>query len=118
MESTVQLNVRIDKDLRDAGNAALESKGLSPSTFIRGIWNRLAQRGEALESLCEIVDDSKVSAPAAIDPLEQGQLLYTHLLHDVGLNETTRLSFGSGDDKSRLEEALYEQWHEKGLAHG
>lgn len=56
-----QINVRIDKDLKQAGDAVLAGEGMSPSEVVRALWNKLAQHGEALDEVKRVLfggDDS------------------------------------------------------------
>ena len=48
---TVQINVRLEQPLKQAGNAALASIGLSPSAAIRALWEKAARRGKDLEEV-------------------------------------------------------------------
>lgn len=77
----VQLNVRMERRLRNAGNDALASKGWSPSEFIRAAWEQLAARGPAFDALLEAVQgDSRLHAEQtshAADALGEDALLAT-----------------------------------------
>lgn len=49
IQDMVQLNVRMERSLREAGNAALADMGYAPSEYIRELWSRLAEgRGLAV----------------------------------------------------------------------
>ena len=50
-----QINVRIDKDLKLAGDAVLVGEGISPSEVVRALWNKLAQHGEALDEVKRVL---------------------------------------------------------------
>lgn len=118
---TVQLNVRMERSLRDAGNAALESKGVSPSAFVRAVWEKLAQKGESLEEALNLYLRSQSGAKAQlpdVGPIEQGQSLYARLLHDVGV-ESVNIpdAFWAETYDQTCERAVMEHWYEKGLDH-
>lgn len=49
--STAQINVRLDRALKTAGDEALAEAGISPSEAVRALWDKLAKRGESLEAL-------------------------------------------------------------------
>ena len=118
MSSTVQLNVRMDQSLRDAGNAALAGRNLSPSSFVRAAWEKLAQRGEQLEILLDAVFD-KTDHDASQNPVELGQTLYATFLHDAGLEGRTldeAIEERSFDEMA--EDSLIERWRERGLDRG
>ena len=46
-----QINVRIDRTLKEAGDAALAEAGISPSQVVRGLWGKLAERGTSLDEV-------------------------------------------------------------------
>lgn len=119
MSNTVQLNVRMERSLRDAGNAALEYQNISPSVFVRAVWEKLAQRGQALEDAVELFlgEPERLNAGSdELSPVDQGQALYNTLLQDVGLDGANLqgLYDSWGHDDMR-ENALVERWCERGL---
>ena len=122
MNPTVQLNVRMSRELRDAGNAALEGRGISPSAFVREVWRRLAQRGEQLESMLDatygVGHDSADGISSRENPIARGQALYARLLDDLGLGDVTKeRAIDSRPYDVILEDSLIERWEEKGLLH-
>ena len=48
---SAQLNVRMDEQLKQSGDAALASIGFSPSETIRIIWKKASLRGKDLEEV-------------------------------------------------------------------
>lgn len=46
-----QINVRIDRDLKEEGDAVLAEAGISPTQIVRELWGKLAQRGDALDEV-------------------------------------------------------------------
>ena len=118
MSSTVQLNVRMDQALRDAGNAALDSMNLSPSTFVRTIWERLAQRGEKLEVLLDAVFDT-TEQHTEQSPIEHGQTLYAAFVQEAGLEcRAHGVTSEERSFKEMVEDSLIERWEERGLDRG
>lgn len=115
MANIVQLNVRMDQSLRDAGNAALSSKRLSPSVFVRAAWEKLAQRGESLEVLLDAVF-GKAEQAKEQSPVESGQLLYTAFVRDVGLEGRALDATTEGRSFGEIaEDSIMERWRERGL---
>ena len=119
MNDTVQLNVRMERSLRDAGNAALERKGISPSAFVRAVWERLAQRGQALEDAVELflVEPERLDeAPNGRSLVDQGQELYAILLRSTGLDAANlQDAYDGWEHENMRDNALTERWHERGL---
>ena len=56
-----QINVRIDRKLKDEGDAVLAEAGLSPTQIVRDLWGKLAQRGTSLEEVIEALGASGYS---------------------------------------------------------
>lgn len=118
MTTSVQLNVRMEQSLRDAGNAALDSKGLSPSAFVRAVWEKLAQRGEALETLLDAVFD-KAEQHDEQSPIAHGQALYATFLHDACLEDRVRKApVEERTFDEMVEDSVVERWNERGLGNG
>ena len=46
-----QINVRIERSLKDEGDAVLAEAGVSPSQIVRDLWGKIAQRGDALDEV-------------------------------------------------------------------
>lgn len=51
MSTEAQINVRLDRSLKERGDAALSQIGLSPSAAVRLLWGRAAERGESLAAV-------------------------------------------------------------------
>ena len=51
-----QVNVRMDPDLKTAGDEALASIGFSPSGAVRALWRRAAERGEGLHKVQQLMN--------------------------------------------------------------
>ena len=122
---TVQLNVRMDRELRDAGTAALESKGLSPSEFVRALWQKAARRGPSLDQVVHAAQDAEPTIaavedrPAGYDPVDRGQLLYAECLSQLGLDaDGVALSMPQEDYDEMIGDAISAKWEERGLRHG
>lgn len=53
--TTAQINVRLDARRKEAGDAALREAGISPSEIVRALWNKVAQRGQALQDVMDVL---------------------------------------------------------------
>ena len=51
MESSTQINIRMDRSLKEAGDAALAQIGLNPSQAVRALWEKASHRGKDLEEV-------------------------------------------------------------------
>ena len=52
---TAQINVRLDARRKEAGDAALREVGISPSEIVRALWDKVAQRGQALQDVVDVL---------------------------------------------------------------
>lgn len=53
--TTAQINVRLDAHRKEAGDAALREAGISPSEIVRALWDKVAQRGQALQDVMDVL---------------------------------------------------------------
>lgn len=53
--ATTQINVRIDRKLKDSGDAALSGAGLTPSEAIRALWELAVRLKETPEALRDVL---------------------------------------------------------------
>ncbi|WP_165443571.1 hypothetical protein [Olsenella sp. Marseille-P4559] len=112
--ASVQVNVRMDKALRDAGDAGLAAMGVSPTQAVRAVW-RLAAAGpagiDALERLFAAdVPASGADASSDENPLRQGWDLFSAACDRLGLDasaaERDAASVPGGSDAELLEREL------------
>ncbi len=64
-----QVNVRMDRELKERGDATLRLVGSSPVKIIRQLWEHLATGGDAYERIMEVLHPAQDVVPA-IDPHE------------------------------------------------
>ena len=113
-----QMNVRIDRALKERGDAALLAAGFSPTEAIRALWHlacgsehdlgelaKLLSRGRALERGEAVQTD--------VGPLEAGWALYAGACAELGFSP---MATAVPSDKELLEQALLDRLVEKGLA--
>ena len=115
---TAQLNVRMDKALKEAGDAALSSIGLSPSDAVRALWHKAALRGESLETLGAWLkgESSEASEGKGLeweDPFEEGRNLVLSKLEQMGVTDFTTPVSASDDELYEM--AMTERMAERGL---
>ena len=80
----MQMNTRIDDDLKLGGDAVLRRYGLTPSSAVRALWQYLV----TTNSLPEFLLDERPKHSAANDALERaeaGQGLALKLAHEAGM---------------------------------
>ena len=118
MAATVQLNVRIDKDLKSSGDAALALIGLSPTKAVRALWEKAARRGKDLEEVAALLSPSARKGPElavaqADDAVRRGWDFMEEAYASLGIDPSATRDY---PDEEMLEAALEERLAERGLA--
>ena len=116
MEATVQLNVRMSRELKKSGDEALALIGLSPTAAVRALWEKASRRGEDLEQVAQLLAPAKKEAYSTQgehnDPFAEIHAEIDAFYRQHGIDPKSKWEY---DDKELLEEALYERFVEKGL---
>ena len=120
MSDMIQLNARIDRELKAAGDSALSLIGLSPSQAVRALWEKAARRGKDLEEVAQLLSPSAQrgsnagASDEAQDVIRQGWELMDGVYASLGVDPELERDLPSDDDL--LESALCERMAERGLA--
>lgn len=107
-----QLNVRIPRALKDAGDAALASVGVSPSEAVRALWEKASGRGEGLSQAMQLLF-SPATSPAP-EPDLPGPGIVDEALAQLGLSSPADTR-PSPTDNELLEASMEERLQERGL---
>ena len=119
MEATVQLNARMNRELKKAGDEALARIGLSPTEAVRALWAKAAKRGADLEEVAELLAPVEAAEEKhkldTDNPFAETWEMMDDLYRQVGADPRQTRSQDEINDKELLEEALYERMAERGL---
>lgn len=116
-----QLNVRMDRTLKEAGDSELASRGILPSQIVRSLWERLAQRGSAAQEIIDVLGadvrdskhDEEIDRKLAI--LECTEQRTNEFVRRWNI-DLTRMSEPDDDELKRLAwEEREEKWREAGI---
>lgn len=105
----VQMNVRIDRQLKEAGDAVLTHIGMTPSQAVRTLWEylvvngRMPSKGDAAAPVSDGVELRRMESRAA-----QG----SHIVRDSCLKYGIPIPEFSGDYDDLYEEAMAERYPE------
>lgn len=121
MEATAQMNVRIDPELKKAGDRVLELRGITPSQAVRALYRSLIGGGDRAEQAIEVVTESSPTEEerqAETDRVLQGikdvqdsiKAFYEQIGYTGPKEGEPQLS-----DKELLAQAKWEQMLEKGM---
>lgn len=119
MDSTVQLNARMGKSLKESGDEALALIGLSPSQAVRALWEKASRRGKDLEEVADLLigkseQSDEQEARTAADSLAEMWAFMDETYLMLGIDASADYDMPS--DEELLEQALYERLSERGLA--
>ena len=118
MEASVQLNARMNRSLKESGDEALASIGLSPTQAVRALWEKASRRGKDLEDVAKLLlPQEKHAVQTGSQPdevLAAGWAFMDEAYRALGIDPTVKYDLPS--DKEMLEQALYERLVERGLA--
>lgn len=119
--SVVQMNIRIDSQLKDAGDRVLERAGLSPTKAVRALWERLASFSDDPQKAVELLSPSEGASASSIEAERARKLRVAQEATQI----VARSLAGQGIDVSSVaddtpydelrERALMERLRERGL---
>lgn len=116
--ATAQINVRIDRELKEAGDRELERLGITPSQAVRALWEKFSEGGRGSEDARRALigmgraagaGTAQKAKLAALDRFGASQRSFTQMLEDAGIDPYT---FEAMEDEEVLE-ARYEHLLEK-----
>ena len=105
----VQMNVRIDRQLKEAGDAVLAHLGMTPSQAVRALWEYLVVNG-CMPSRSEAAASSSDMAVTA--SMESRAVQGSHIVRDTCLKYGIPVPELSGDYDALYEEAMAERYPE------
>ena len=116
MPATAQINVRLDRSLKERGDAALSQIGLSPSAAVRLLWSRAAERGESLSAVRRVLQGSSQREPASVDAeLDSMFSVVSDGLEQVRPGIDLSTDAAPVDDDAAVADDLFERYAARGL---
>ncbi len=97
-----QINVRIDRSLKDEGDAVLAEAGISPTRIVRDLWAKLAQRGTALDEVVAALGasgftpDEQAAIDAKLAVIDRVSRRRDQLAGQLGLSSATEPLYQDG----------------------
>ena len=113
---SVQMNVRMERSLKEEGDAALAEVGLTPSAAVRALWQKLARRGEELDAAVRFLSEPAAAIGVAEpdEVLECGSHIVSEGLHELGVPLLYADEIETSDAEL-LERALLDRYAQRGL---
>ena len=116
--ATAQLNTRMDKELKSAGDAALARAGVSPTKLVRLVWKKAAQGGAELQQLLSVLGDEPAPGTTAqrnSTDLPNGHELFFLGLEQLGIDPSHAL-LGEQEWKDVREETVADRLRDRSMA--
>jgi hypothetical protein len=105
---TSQLNVRMDAQLRDAGDAVLERVGVMPAELVRALWAKIASGAQECEQVLALL-----AAQAPSETASRGEACLAQIdgwqEQLYALAEVDRMAYVAPSD-DELDEMFYDEW--------
>ena len=109
--ATSQLNVRMDAELRAAGDAALERVGVTPAEAVRALWAKIAKGVQECEqTLSSLANQDEPAATPSRGGMYLAQIESWHN-RLFSLSQKDQASYVAPTDEE-LDEMLYDEWLE------
>lgn len=111
----VMLNTRMERSLRELGNSTLAELGITPSQFIRAIWEKLA--GDKQEALAQaeaimkprLTAEQQAETERKLAALSRIDRSWEDMVQTLGLDPATYVSMSAEE----LQEERYQHLLEK-----
>lgn len=90
-----QMNIRMDADLKQAGNAIIAELGHTPSQVVRAVWTYLVVQHQLPSSIAKLVEPANTqtaSSKSEVEPLPEGSALVSSFYQRIGVDEPTNFS--------------------------
>lgn len=98
---TVQFNTRMERSLKQDGDAALKSAGYTPSEAVRALWYKAVKRAENPRAIVDLLEDGPLPArpdadardPLKLEALRRGRRSCASALERMGVDRNALPSF-------------------------
>ena len=125
MGTAAQLNVRMNPEVKAAGDSVIDLYGVSPSELIRALWEKISLGEEAFAQVVKALVatpaagtrrtiDSELGASNVASLIRQRQASFEH---ELGLDPATYIPLSMEDLEDLVYEDYLEQLDERGSGH-
>lgn len=120
MPSAAQLNVRMNAELKAAGDSVLEFYGIAPSELIRALWSKISHGEQALDQVVRALTAEPAAGSVKTIGASEGasrvaqliQQRQTSFEREVGLDPASYLPISN----EQLEDLVYQDFLEERTA--
>ena len=95
MENAVQMNIRLNRSIKEKGESQLKTIGLTPTGFLRLVWEHVSRGGKDLAEIYEVIQPEARKTRLSdrekkLAAFSRGQDLYAEGLEQLGITGTAR----------------------------
>lgn len=123
MAQVSQLNVRLDSDVKAAGDSVLDLYGISATQVIRSLWEKLAHGEEAMQQFVEMLAKPPAAGmatrPAEVtaDVNDRYMSRFLEFAQEVGLDPSTYVPLSDEELDDLVYQDYLEDYEKKVMRH-
>ena len=116
-----QMNIRINSQVKDAGDRVLVEGGVSPTQIVRALWEKISHGVQDLRQVEQVlgtsaqVDQAQESKTDRMYAMRRGRALFAEGLAEWGISADDVAPFQDASDVDRYTEALVERMKERNV---
>ena len=117
----VQMNVRMQGRVKEAGDAVLAEAGTTPTQIVRALWEKISRGAADLQQVEEVLGMSAPSASSEdgmaykLDAMRRGRALFAEGLATLNVRPSADVSQADVSSTEQYVEALTDRLRERDL---
>lgn len=116
-----QMNIRMNKQLKDAGDKILAESGRTPTQIVRSLWEKISRGSADLQQVEEMLGNAGLEVPThntttqKVEAMQRGRALFAEGLSNWGIHAGADVSRDDKSDTDLYIDALVDRMREKDL---
>jgi len=116
-----QMNIRMNKQLKDAGDKILAESGRTPTQIVRSLWEKISRGSADLQQVEEVLGNAGLEAPThntttqKVEAMQRGRALFAEGLSNWGIRADAGIPHDDKSDTNRYIDALVDRMRERDL---
>lgn len=120
-QAVSQMNIRMDTQLKDAGDKVLAERSTTPTQLVRALWEKISRGAPDLQQVEEVLGISAPPAPSPcanaskLEAIQRGRGLFVQGLATWGIPESAVVVREEGTDTERYADELVDRMQGRDL---
>lgn len=120
-QAVSQMNIRMDTQLKDAGDKVLAERSTTPTQLVRALWEKISRGAPDLQQVEEVLGISVPPAPSPdadlnkLEAMRRGRDLFVQGLATWGIAESAAVVREERTDMDRYTEELIDRMQGRDL---